>query len=100
MTSDLQIANPQVNVEIDRDKARSLGVSAEQIEDALFSAYGARQISTIYAPNNTYKVILELHPKYQTDPAALSLLYVRSSSGMLVPLSAVAASPPGWARSS
>ncbi|HLO10253.1 MAG TPA: efflux RND transporter permease subunit, partial [Desulfobacteria bacterium] len=95
VTSDLQIANPQVNVEIDRDKARSMGVSAEQIEDALFSAYGARQISTIFAPNNTYKVILELLPKFQTDPAALSRLYVRSSSGLSVPLSAVARLTPG-----
>ena len=95
VTSDLQIANPQVNVEIYRDKARSMGVSAEQIEDALFSAYGARQISTIFAPNNTYKVILELLPKFQTDPTALSRLYVRSSSGTLVPLSAVARLTPG-----
>ncbi|HEX2720549.1 MAG TPA: efflux RND transporter permease subunit, partial [Candidatus Deferrimicrobium sp.] len=95
VTSDLQIANPQVNVEIDRDKARSMGVSAEQIEDALFSAYGARQVSTIFAPNNTYKVILELLPKFQRDPTALSRLYVRSSSGMLVPLSAVARLTPG-----
>jgi HAE1 family hydrophobic/amphiphilic exporter-1 len=95
VTSDLQIANPQVNVTIDRDKARSMGVSAEQIESALFSAYGARQISTIFAPNNTYKVILELLPKFQTDPAALSRLYVRSSSGMLVPMSAVARLSPG-----
>jgi HAE1 family hydrophobic/amphiphilic exporter-1 len=95
VTSDLQIANPQVSVTIDRDKARSMGVSAEQIESALFSAYGARQISTIFAPNNTYKVILELLPKFQTDPAALSRLYVRSSSGMLVPMSAVARLSPG-----
>ena len=95
VTSDLQIANPQVNVEIDRDKARAMGISAEQIEDALFSSYGARQISTIFAPNNTYKVILELLPRFQTDPSALSRLYVRSSSGALVPLSAVATLTPG-----
>ncbi|MHB1024114.1 MAG: efflux RND transporter permease subunit [Desulfobacteria bacterium] len=95
VTSDLQIANPQVNVTIDRDKARSMGVSAEQIESALFSAYGARQVSTIFAPNNTYKVILELLPTFQTDPAALSRLYIRSSTGMQVPLSAVAKLTPG-----
>jgi HAE1 family hydrophobic/amphiphilic exporter-1 len=95
VTSDLQIANPQVNVTIDRDKARSMGVSAEQIESALFSAYGARQVSTIFAPNNTYKVILELLPTFQRDPTALSRLYVRSSSGVLVPLSAVAGLTPG-----
>ena len=68
VTSDLQIANPQVNVTIDRDKARSMGVSAEQIESALFSAYGARQVSTIFAPNNTYKVILELLPDVPEGP--------------------------------
>lgn len=90
VTSDLQIKNPQVNVEIDRDKASALGVTAEQIEDALSSAYGSRQVSTIYAPNNQYRVILEVEPQYQMDPAALSMLYVRSSSGRLVPLNAVA----------
>ena len=77
-------------MEIDRDKAAALGVTAQQVEDALFTAYGTRQISTIYAPNNQYRVILELLPQYQLDPAALSLLYVRSSRGNLVPLNAVA----------
>lgn len=90
VTSDLQIENPQVNVEIDRDKARALGVTAQQIEEALFDAYGARQVSTIYAPNNQYRVIMELAPQYQMDPAALSLLYVRSSTGALAPLNTVA----------
>ena len=71
VNSDLQIKNPQVNVEIDRDKAATLGVSAQQIEDALYYAYGSRQISTIYAPNNEYQVIMELEPQYQMDPAAL-----------------------------
>ncbi|MFO0754562.1 MAG: efflux RND transporter permease subunit [Thermodesulfovibrionales bacterium] len=90
VTSDLQIKNPQVNVEIRRDHASALGVTATQIEDALYTAYGSRQISTIYAPNNQYRVIMELLPEYQMDPAALSRLYVRSSSDRLVPLSAVA----------
>src|SRR5208337_456845 len=90
VTSDLQIKNPQVNVTIDRDKASALGVTAQQVEDALESAYSARQVSTIYAPNNEYMVILELEPEYQMDPAALSLLYVKSSSGQLVPLGTVA----------
>jgi hydrophobic/amphiphilic exporter-1 (mainly G- bacteria), HAE1 family len=90
VTSDLQIANPQVNVQIDRDKAATLGVTAQQVEDALYTAYGMRQISTIYAPNNEYQVIMELLPEYQLDPAALSLLYIRSSSGNLAPLNAVA----------
>ncbi|MGA2192532.1 MAG: efflux RND transporter permease subunit [Nitrospirota bacterium] len=90
VTSDLQVTNPQVNVEIDRDKASALGVTAGQIEDALYSAYGARQVSTIFAPNNQYKVILEALPQFQMEPSALSKLYIRSSGGTLVPLSAVA----------
>jgi HAE1 family hydrophobic/amphiphilic exporter-1 len=90
VASDLQIKNPQINVAIDRDKASALGVTAQQVEDALYTAYGARQISTIFAPNNEYRVIMQLEPQYQRDPSALSLLYVRSSGGQLVPLNAVA----------
>ncbi|MCG2772384.1 MAG: efflux RND transporter permease subunit [Desulfobacterales bacterium] len=90
VTSDLQIKNPQVNVEINRDKAAALGVTAHQVEDALYYAYGSRQISTIYAPTNEYDVIMELQPRYQADPAALQWLYIRSSKGQLVPLDAVA----------
>ncbi len=90
VTTDLLLKNPQVNVQIDRDKAATLGISAEQIELALSSAYGTRQISTIYAPNNSYDVILEVHPAYQTGPAALSQLYVRAASGKLVPLDTLA----------
>src|SRR6267154_261921 len=90
VSSDLQIARPQVNVEIDREKASALGVSPQQIEAALANAYGSRQVSNIYTATNQYFVILELEPRYQRDPAALSMLYVRSSSGALVPLNAVA----------
>ncbi len=90
VNSDLQIKNPQVTVDIDRDKAAALGISAQQVEDALYNAYGARQISTIYAPNNQYKVIVELLPEYQLDPGALPLLYVRSASGQLAPINVVA----------
>jgi HAE1 family hydrophobic/amphiphilic exporter-1 len=90
VTSDLLISNPQVYVNIDRDKASALGVSAQQVEDALYTAYGQRQISTIYAPNDEYWVVMELEDKYQSDPAALSMLYVHSTNGNLVPLSAVA----------
>jgi hydrophobic/amphiphilic exporter-1 (mainly G- bacteria), HAE1 family len=90
VNSDLQIRSPQVLVEIDRDKASALGVSADQIESALNEAYGSPQVSTIYTPSNQYWVMMELLPRYQRDPEALSLLYVRSSTGKLVPLSAVA----------
>jgi HAE1 family hydrophobic/amphiphilic exporter-1 len=96
VTTDLQLRNPQVNIEINRDKASSLGISAEQIEDALYSAYGSRQISTIYADTNQYQVIMELKPEYQLDPAALPLLYVRSTSGALVPLDVVARISTGY----
>ncbi|HTJ10251.1 MAG TPA: efflux RND transporter permease subunit, partial [Candidatus Binataceae bacterium] len=81
---------PQVNVVIDRDKAHTLGLSAESIEDALDSAYGQRQISTIYAPNDEYHVILEVEPQYMANPATLALLYVRAQSGKLVPLDTIA----------
>ncbi|MFN2635933.1 MAG: efflux RND transporter permease subunit [Gemmatimonadaceae bacterium] len=90
VTSDLQISNPQVNVQIDRDRAASLGVTAQQIESALYDAYGSRQVSTIYTPNNQYVVVMELQPQFQRDVNALRMLYVRSDKGELVPLSAVA----------
>jgi hydrophobic/amphiphilic exporter-1 (mainly G- bacteria), HAE1 family len=90
VTSDLLIKNPQIDVEIDRDRASALGVTAQQIESALQAAYASNQISTIYTPNNQYQVILELLPQYQADPEALSMLYVRASSGRLVPLGSVA----------
>jgi hydrophobic/amphiphilic exporter-1 (mainly G- bacteria), HAE1 family len=90
VTSDLQITRPQVTVEIEREKASALGVSAQSIEMALNNAYGARQVSTIYTATNQFFVILELAQRYQTDPSVLSMLYVRSSTGALVPLNAVA----------
>jgi len=95
VTSDLMIRSPQVVVNIDRNKASSLGVSAAQIENALFDAYGSRQVSTIYTSANEYWVIMELEPRYQQDPAALSMLHIRSNAGLLVPLSAVAAITQG-----
>jgi HAE1 family hydrophobic/amphiphilic exporter-1 len=91
VTSDLQIKSPQIHVEIDRDRAISLGVTTQQIEEALYTAYGTRQVSTIYAPDNQYRVITELLPEFQRDPATMGLLHVRSSTGALVPLEAVAA---------
>ena len=94
VTSDLQIAKPQVTVEIDRNKASALGVSAQAIESTLYDAYGQRQVSTIYAPTNQYWVVMELQSRYQTDPSVLSLLYVRSATGALVPLSSVATLNP------
>jgi HAE1 family hydrophobic/amphiphilic exporter-1 len=79
LTSDLEISSPQVNVEIDRDKAAALGVTVNQIESAFYDAYGPRWVSTIYAPVNEYKVLLELAPQFQNDPSALSLLYFKAT---------------------
>jgi len=90
VTSDLQIKNPQLSVQVDRDKAYALGVTPDQISNALYSAYGNRQVSTIYTPSNEYYVILELLPEYQNRPKDLSQLYIRSNQGKLVPLNTVA----------
>jgi hydrophobic/amphiphilic exporter-1 (mainly G- bacteria), HAE1 family len=90
VSTDLQITNPQITVDIDRDRAASYGLTANQIEDALYTAYGSRQVSQIYTPTNEYQVILEVDPKYQHSPSELALLYVRAASGELVPISAFA----------
>jgi len=90
VASDLQIKNTQIEIRILRDKASALGLTPEQIENALFNAFGARQVSTIYTPSNEFWVVLELEPQYQREATTLDLLHVRSSSGQLVPLGAVA----------
>jgi len=95
VTTDLQIRNPELDVEVDRDRAVALGVTAQQVEDALFTAFGTRQVSTIYAPTDQYRVIMELQPEDQRDPAALSKLYIRSSNGNLVPLEVTSRLVPG-----
>jgi len=95
VTSDLQLNNPQVTVKIDREMASRLNVTADVIESALYNAYGSRQVSTIYTAADAYYVILELLPEYQRDPNALGLLYVKSSTGRLVPLNQVASLTSG-----
>jgi HAE1 family hydrophobic/amphiphilic exporter-1 len=90
VTTDLQLGNPQASVEIDRERAAQLGVSAGQIETALYDAYGSRQVSTIYTPNDEFWVVMELLPQYQLDLSAMNMLYIRSNTGALVPLSGVA----------
>ena len=90
VNSDLRLNNPQIQLDMDRDRISSLGLTVNQVETALYNAYGTRQVSQIYAPNNQYQVILGVAPEFQKDPASLSMLYVRSSSGKLVPLNAVA----------
>jgi len=90
VTSDQDRAGPQVNVVIDRDAAARLGVNTTAIDNALNNAYSQRQISTIYAQRNQYKVVLEVDPKLQTDPSLLDRIYVGASNGTQVPLSTVA----------
>jgi HAE1 family hydrophobic/amphiphilic exporter-1 len=90
LSSDLAITSPQVKVEIDRDKAAALQVNANTVEGAFYDAFGPKWVSTIYAAINEYQVLLELQPRYQSDPRALSLLYFKNSSGQLIPLETLA----------
>jgi HAE1 family hydrophobic/amphiphilic exporter-1 len=99
--SDLQIKNPQLQVVINRDKMATMGITAQgisprQVEEAFWNAYATRQVSTINTPNNQYQVIVEIDPKFQNDPSALSMLYIRSTAGQaataqpMVPLGSLA----------
>jgi HAE1 family hydrophobic/amphiphilic exporter-1 len=90
VSSDLAVARPTAVVDINRDKASSLGISADRIETVLASAFSSRQISTIYSATDQFAVILEVDPRYQTDAPMLSKLYIRAASGLLVPLDAIA----------
>ncbi len=90
VTSDLAITSPEVDVQIDRDRAAAVQVSASTLESAFYDAYGPHWVSTIYAAINEYEVLLELKPQYQTDPNLLSMLYFKGSNGQLVPLNTLA----------
>ncbi len=90
VTTDLEVTSPQLIVDIDRARASTLGLSVQQIEDVLYSAYGSRQVSTIYTPTNQYYVILELDDQFQTDARALPLLHLRNKDGKLISLDTVA----------
>ncbi|MDZ4368579.1 MAG: efflux RND transporter permease subunit, partial [Afipia sp.] len=94
VTTDLYIKNPQLTVEIDREKAAVYGVTADQIRNQLFNAYGARQVGTIYMPSNDYQIILEVQPKFRIDPTDLSKLYVKTANNQTIPLEAVAKMVP------
>ena len=89
VNTDLQIKMPRVNLEVDRDKAASLQLNVQQIQQTLYDAFGPQWSSTIYAPNNQYKVLLEMLPKYQSFSDYLSKIYFKSTDGHLVPLDAV-----------
>ncbi len=90
VVSEAQDGGLRAMVRVDREMAGRLGVSMQAINDALNDAFGQRQISTIYAQSNQYRVVLEAAPQYQSDPAALSRLYIPAGGGVQVPLSAVA----------
>ena len=94
ITSDLQIKNPEVQVTIARDRAASLGIDVNTIESALYDAYGARQVSTIFTPNDQYWVVMELLPQYQRDLSALDLLHITGRNGVPVPLGSLAQVTP------
>ncbi|HEX2537930.1 MAG TPA: efflux RND transporter permease subunit [Pseudolabrys sp.] len=89
VTTDLYIKNPQVTVEVDREKAAVYGVTVDQVRQQLYNAFGSRQVATIYTPANDYQVILETLPEYQQSPNDLNSIYLKTSSGTVVPLSAV-----------
>ena len=95
VTSDLQITNPQLNITLDRDRIAALGLTVDQVESALSTAYGPRQVSTIYAPNNEYQVIMQVAPQFQNDPNAVSMLYLGRPDGGVVPLAEVASIEQG-----
>jgi HAE1 family hydrophobic/amphiphilic exporter-1 len=94
VTTDLYIKNPQLTVEIDREKAAVYGITADQIRNQLFNAYGARQVGTIYMPSNDYQIILEVQPKFRVDPTDLSKLYMKTANNQTIPLEAVAKMVP------
>jgi HAE1 family hydrophobic/amphiphilic exporter-1 len=90
VNTDLYVSNPQVSIDIDREKAAVYGITVDAIRQELFNAYGARQVATIYTPTNDYQVILESTKEFQADPSALSRLFVKAANGQTVPLDSVA----------
>jgi HAE1 family hydrophobic/amphiphilic exporter-1 len=95
VSSDLQLANPQINVTVDRDRIAAMGLSVDKVESAMASAYSTLQVSTIYGATNQYQVIMRVAPEYQNRPDALSMLYLTSPQGALIPLSSLASISQG-----
>jgi len=89
VTTDLYVKNPQISVEVDREKAAVYGVSVDQVRQELFNAFGTRQAATIYTAANDYEVIVESMPQYRSNPSDLNKLYLKSTNGTVIPLSAV-----------
>jgi HAE1 family hydrophobic/amphiphilic exporter-1 len=90
VTTDLYIKNPQMTVDIDREKAAVYGVTVDQVRNQLYDAFGTRQVGTIYMPSNDYQIILEAQPQFRVDPSNLSKLYMKTEKGQTIPLDAVA----------
>ena len=90
VTTDLYIKNPQMTVDIDREKAAIYGVTVDQVRNQLYNAFGTRQVGTIYMPSNDYQIILEVEPRFKVDPSDLSKLYMKTGAGQTIPLDAVA----------
>ena len=88
--SDLQIRNPQIQITVDRDRAAALNVDWNNISNVLYDAFGPQLVSTIYGTSNQYRVLLEILPEYQRHEESLKLLYLKSTTGQLVPLNAIA----------
>ena len=95
VNTDLAINNPQMTVEIDREKAAVYGITIDQIRQEMFNAFGTRQVASIYTPTNDYQVILESKPEFQTDISALKRIYVKTAAGTSVPLELVTRLVPG-----
>jgi HAE1 family hydrophobic/amphiphilic exporter-1 len=89
VTTDLYIKNPQIRIDVDREKSAVYGVSVDQIRQELYNAFGTRQVATIYTPANDYEVILETLPEFRSEPADLRRIYLKTTNGTTVPLSAV-----------
>jgi HAE1 family hydrophobic/amphiphilic exporter-1 len=90
VTSDLQVTNPQLSIDVDRDKAAALGLSEDQVRSSLYSQFGTRQIATLYTASNQYQIIIENDPSYQKDASNLTQTYIRTSFGRLVPIESIA----------
>ncbi len=99
VTTDLYVTNPQVMIEVDREKAAVYGITIDQVRQELFDAFGNRQVATIYTPSNDYQVILETKPEFRRDPTNLQNIYVKTNGGGAVTAAAGSAAP-GRARAS
>ena len=89
VTTDLYVTNPQVTIDVDREKSAVYGLTVDQVRQELYNAFGVRQVATIYSPVNYYQVILETQPEFQVSPDDLARVYLKTTNGTTVPLSAV-----------